>query len=137
MELSPAAVALAVGAISIVLYLTYLRGRAAGRQGDVAAHADVRRANTKTRGRPWPQYRLAQREQLTHDTLRLRFALASDDDTLGLPVGRHLLVRAVVGGQRVTRSYTPITTGSTRGYFELAIKVYEMGKLSRHLSGLA
>ena len=35
------------------------------------------------------------------------------------------------------RPYTPISHPGTRGHFELLFKVYEMGKMTRHLANLS
>lgn len=90
-------------------------------------------------------FQLISRNELTADTLVLRFALPSNEHSLGLPVGQHVVLNATVRGESVNRSYTPITLGTEKGFFELLIKVYHAstntqfpmgGKMSQNLSKL-
>lgn len=88
--------------------------------------------------------KLAKREELTHDTRRFRFALPSENHTLGLPCGKHIMMSGKWKGEFVTRPYTPITGDEVKGYVEFAIKVYypcepkfpEGGKMSQLLDSL-
>ena len=51
--------------------------------------------------------------------------------SLGLPIGRHVSVRATLpDGTRAVRAYTPTSRPSQHGYFDLMVKTYEAGKLS-------
>ena len=92
---------------------------------------------------PFP---LVQRTVVSHNTLLLRFGLPSAQHVLGLPVGQHVFVSATVAGRLVMRAYTPTSTNSDKGFFELLIKVYRAGTdpmfplggaMSQHLDGLA
>ena len=68
---------------------------------------------------------------------RFRFALPSTTATLGLPIGKHLVLRFKdADGRPVSRQYTPITSDSDRGYFDLLVKLYPAGKMSQYLSAL-
>lgn len=76
--------------------------------------------------------------------IRYRFGLEHPNDSLGLPIGRHISIMAVIDGKQVIRSYTP-TTIDERGYFELIVKVrrleradqtYPEGTVSQHLAHL-
>ncbi len=86
---------------------------------------------------------LVQKETVSHDTKRFRFALPSPDQPLGLPVGHHLYLRAMVHDEMVMRPYTPTSLTHERGSFELVVKVYfahqdpkhpQGGKMSQHLN---
>ena len=50
---------------------------------------------------------------------------------------RLVVVRWSQDGARVIRPYTPISHPGARGHFELLFKVYEMGKMTRHLANLS
>eukprot|EP00182_Erythrolobus_australicus_P000417 CAMPEP_0185833810 /NCGR_PEP_ID=MMETSP1353-20130828/3516_1 /TAXON_ID=1077150 /ORGANISM="Erythrolobus australicus, Strain CCMP3124" /LENGTH=888 /DNA_ID=CAMNT_0028532139 /DNA_START=67 /DNA_END=2733 /DNA_ORIENTATION=+ len=67
---------------------------------------------------------LIEREELTYNTRRLKFALPTKDHILGLPVGYHMMLSGKVDGKMVMRAYTPTSTNDNVGYFELVIKVY-------------
>lgn len=93
----------------------------------------------------WRPFRLIKKEELTHDTLRLRFALQSENHVLGLPIGQHISFRFLAeDGKEVIRSYTPVTSDDEVGYVDFVIKVYrpmrpnfpEGGKMSQHLDRL-
>lgn len=81
---------------------------------------------------------LIQKTETSHNTRLFRFGLPAADATLGLPLGRHISVRAVIDGKDVKRPYTPTSGLSTTGHFELLIKVYPEphGTMSRHLDAL-
>ncbi|EFY86738.1 hypothetical protein J3458_021908 [Metarhizium acridum] len=61
---------------------------------------------------------------------KFTFALPTADAVAGLPIGQHVAIKADVGGESVSRSYTPVSNNSDRGVLELAIKVYHDGKLT-------
>lgn len=81
---------------------------------------------------------LTRKTETSHNTRLFRFGLPTPDATLGLPLGRHISVRASVDGKEVKRPYTPTSGLSTAGHFELLIKVYPEphGTMSRHLDSL-
>lgn len=69
-----------------------------------------------------------------------RFALPSSSHILGLPIGQHISLAATIevnGKQKeIVRSYTPISSDETPGYFDLLIKSYPQGNISKHMSTL-
>lgn len=89
--------------------------------------------------------KLVRKVEVSHDTRIFRFALEHPDQILGLPIGQHMSLRATVGNEVVTRSYTPISSDEDRGFVEFVIKVYfgnvhpkfpEGGKMSQHMERL-
>ena len=78
----------------------------------------------------WVDFPLSEREDINHNTRRLRFALPCTD--LGLPVGMHIFLKAKDkikvekdgewSEKTVMRAYTPV--GSGPGYVEFIIKIY-------------
>jgi len=91
------------------------------------------------------EVKLIEKEILTKDTRRFRFALENPEQRLGLPVGQHVHILENLNGSEVRRSYTPTTSDDTKGYFELVIKVYfkdvhpkfpNGGKMTQHLESL-
>ena len=67
-----------------------------------------------------------------------RFSLPRSTDILGLPIGQHVSVAATIEGQpkEVVRSYTPISSDEDQGYFDLLIKAYPTGNISKHMTTL-
>jgi cytochrome-b5 reductase len=67
-----------------------------------------------------------------------RFKLPRPTDILGLPIGQHISLAATIAGQpkEVVRSYTPISSDEDKGHFDLLIKSYPTGNISKHVAGL-
>jgi cytochrome-b5 reductase len=88
----------------------------------------ITRIKTKT---PVP-YQLTAINQDTHDTKTFCFALP-EDATLDMLPGDHLYVHATINGKAAKRPYTPSSVPGTTGYFDLTVKRYENGSVSRYL----
>jgi len=83
----------------------------------------------------WKEFTLVKKTQISPNTAIYRFGLPYPDDVLGLPIGQHVSVSAEINGKDISRSYTPISNDDDhKGYFELLIKSYEKGNISRHFS---
>ncbi|KAK3609899.1 hypothetical protein CHS0354_036663 [Potamilus streckersoni] len=72
-------------------------------------------------------------KQETMDSYRVRIGLPPGA-TLGMTIGQHLIIRGMLDGELVTRQYTPITNVNQKSYFDLLIKVYPEGKMSRYVN---
>ncbi|XP_020109409.1 nitrate reductase [NADH]-like [Ananas comosus] len=72
--------------------------------------------------------RLVAKAVVSRDVRLFRIALPSDDQVLGLSVGKHIFLCATVDGKPCMRAYTPTSPVDTVGYFELLIKVYFKGE---------
>ena len=57
---------------------------------------------------------ILKKEQVSHDTIRVKLGLPSGGHVLGLPCGKHLTVSADVKGATVSRAYTPTSDGMRR-----------------------
>jgi len=96
-------------------------------------------------------FKLIEKEEVSHDVRRFRFALPSKDHILGLPIGQHITFKYIekVDGEEkdVSRSYTPTTSDDEKGYVDFVIKVYFPhpteerwkfgGKMSQHLNNMS
>ncbi|KAJ6509248.1 ferredoxin reductase-like C-terminal NADP-linked domain-containing protein [Mycena vitilis] len=85
----------------------------------------------------WQEFPLAKKIQISPNTAIYRFSLPRQNDYLGLPVGKHISVGAEINGKEIVRSYTPISSDDQKGSFDLLIKSYEKGNISRHFSLLS
>ncbi|KAH9898470.1 NADH-cytochrome b5 reductase [Cubamyces lactineus] len=82
----------------------------------------------------WKEFPLKEKITVSHNTAIYRFALPHPDDVLGLPIGQHISVSAEINGKTVMRSYTPTTSNDDLGHFDLLVKTYEQGNISKYLS---
>ncbi|KAF5865866.1 hypothetical protein ETB97_001933 [Aspergillus alliaceus] len=80
---------------------------------------------------------LIEKDQLSSNVYRFVFALPHSKGVIGLPIGQHVAIRAIVDGATVSRSYTPVSNNLDIGRLELVIKCYPEGLLTgRYLANL-
>lgn len=70
-----------------------------------------------------------------------RFKLPTPRSILGLPIGQHISIAADLPDPNgkivpVLRSYTPISGDHQPGHFDLLIKSYPQGNISKHMASL-
>ncbi|POS72233.1 NADH-cytochrome b5 reductase 1 [Diaporthe helianthi] len=87
------------------------------------------------------EFELKEKTILSHNTAIYRFNLPSSDHILGLPIGQHISIGAVLpqpdgSTKEIVRSYTPISGDEQAGYFDLLIKSYPTGNISKHLASV-
>ncbi|KAM6985411.1 NADH-cytochrome b5 reductase 3-like [Aplochiton taeniatus] len=89
--------------------------------------------------------RLIDKQIISHDTRKFKFALPSPEHVLGLPIGQHIYLSAKVDGKLVVRPYTPVSSDDDKGFVDLVVKIYfkdvnpkfpEGGKMSQYLESL-
>ncbi|KAE8652087.1 hypothetical protein Csa_018542 [Cucumis sativus] len=68
--------------------------------------------------------KLISKTTISHNTRIFRFGLSSEDQRLGLPVGKHIFLCANVDGKLCMRAYTPSSAVDQTGYFDLVVKIY-------------
>jgi len=83
-------------------------------------------------GEKWDQVKLRSKRQMTHDTIFFEFELPADK-SLGLSTCSCLLAKVA---ELKPRPYTPVSTNSLKGAFQLVIKIYPEGAMSTHFAGL-
>lgn len=79
------------------------------------------------------KFPLIEKTRVSHNSCVYKFGLPNSSDRLGLPVGQHISISAVIDGKEVVRSYTPISNDDQLGSFDLLIKTYENGNISRYV----
>ncbi|KAJ5585572.1 NADH-cytochrome b5 reductase 1 [Penicillium hispanicum] len=84
------------------------------------------------------EFVLKEKNEISHNVAIYRFALPRPTDILGLPIGQHISLAATIAGQpkEVVRSYTPISSDNEAGYFDLLVKAYPTGNISKYLTEL-
>ena len=73
---------------------------------------------------------LSKVEALGDGLIRLTYELPTPTTVLGLPIGQHVAIKALVGDQFVTRSYTPVSNNRDLGRLELVLRIYPDGLLT-------
>ncbi|KAI9931669.1 hypothetical protein ASPWEDRAFT_37473 [Aspergillus wentii DTO 134E9] len=85
----------------------------------------------------WVDLKLANIEELSHNTKRLRFEFEDKEAVSGLQVASALLAKfKPEGGKAVIRPYTPTSDEEQPGYLELVVKSYPGGAMSEHLHSM-
>jgi cytochrome-b5 reductase len=99
----------------------------------------VARNETALDPKNFKKFELVEIYPVSHNTKRYRFALEDEDQKLGLNVASCLVVKAPIGenGKDVIRPYTPVSDTEDRGFFDLIIKAYPQGVMSKHFSTLS
>ncbi|HWF62284.1 MAG TPA: NADH-cytochrome b5 reductase [Nitrospira sp.] len=77
-------------------------------------------------------YKLTAIEPDTHDTKTFRFELPTDA-TLDMLPGDFLYVHATINGKALKRPYTSSSLVGTTGFFDLTVKRYDAGSVSKYL----
>merc|ERR1740139_1047693 len=73
---------------------------------------------------------------MSHDSKVLKCALPSAEHCMGMTVSSLVMVAGEGGKDAPARPYTPITTDDQKGYFELLVKGYPTGIVSKYLCSL-
>ncbi|TVY30092.1 NADH-cytochrome b5 reductase [Lachnellula hyalina] len=86
-------------------------------------------------------FELTEKTIISHNVAIYRFALPSQTAILGLPIGQHISIAATLPqpdgtSKEIVRSYTPISGDHQPGYFDLLIKSYPTGNISKHMASL-
>lgn len=92
----------------------------------------------------WRKALLTRKTPISSDTKIFTFTLPSPSQTVGLPVGQHLMIRLrdPVTREAIIRAYTPLSEGSERGELNVLIKIYRDapgtpgGKMTQGLDSL-
>lgn len=76
--------------------------------------------------RAWTKAVLHAKKRISADTIIFTFTLEHPDQTLGLPVGQHLMIRLrdPVEREAIIRPYTPISEITRKGHLDVLIKLY-------------
>lgn len=88
------------------------------------------------------EFELKEKTVISHNVAIYRFSLPAPSAILGLPIGQHISIGADIKQpdgttKEIVRSYTPISGDHQPGYFDLLIKSYPTGNISKHMASLA
>ncbi|GAT28508.1 nitrate reductase [Aspergillus luchuensis] len=113
-------------------------------KNDSAPESDEPRA-TFLQSKSWSKMTLVKRKDVSWDTRIFTFQLQHDKQTLGLPIGQHLMIKVAdpISKEAIIRSYTPISDTNQEGTMDLLVKIYfdtptvKGGKMTMALEKLA
>jgi cytochrome-b5 reductase len=80
----------------------------------------------------WTALELADSTIISKNSAIYRFNLSRNTETLDIPVGFHLACKV----NDEVRYYTPISSKTDQGYFEIIVKSYSDGNVSKFFAGL-
>ncbi|KAI8643879.1 hypothetical protein BD408DRAFT_414035 [Parasitella parasitica] len=101
-----------------------------------SAYFFLNKQNEVLDAKVFKKFKLAEKIVISHNTAIYRFALPHKDARLGLPIGQHVSVMSEINGKQISRSYTPTSSDDDLGHFDLLIKSYPAGNISRLFSEL-
>lgn len=78
----------------------------------------------------WTEFEITEIDQVNASTFLYCFKIP-DNQTLGIKVGQHMIVKQTKNGRVYTRQYTPVTDVDKSGIFEVLIKIYPNGKVTQ------
>lgn len=110
----------------------YFRGETRRPSDQISEHSP---SPASPLSRDFQPFIVSEVRQETHNVKRIRFALLPEQ-SLDLPPGCHIQVCVMHNGEKAMKHYTPVTTNKTKGYFELAVKRYEGGRVSTKMHEL-
>lgn len=86
-------------------------------------------------------FELTEKTIISHNVAIYRFKLPTPNSILGLPIGQHISIAATLpqsdgASKEIVRSYTPVSGDHQPGSFDLLIKSYPTGNISKHMASL-
>ncbi|MCJ1319134.1 hypothetical protein MMC15_004467 [Xylographa vitiligo] len=113
-------------------------------EGEVASETPNETRATFLQSKSWTNAVLSGKRIVSWDTRVFTFQLEHAEQTLGLPVGQHLMIRLrdPVTKEAIIRSYTPISDTTKKGFLDVLVKVYfatnstKGGKMSTAMDAL-
>ncbi|KAH3687250.1 hypothetical protein WICPIJ_001766 [Wickerhamomyces pijperi] len=82
----------------------------------------------------WRSLELVDKTIISRDTAIYRFQLIRADEILQIPVGHHLATKFEDSTE--VRYYTPISSNTEEGFFDILVKSYADGDVSKKFGGL-
>ncbi|KAK0370250.1 NADH-cytochrome b5 reductase 1 [Colletotrichum paranaense] len=105
---------------------------------DEPPHAEIKKV---LKPDTFQDFELKEKTIISHNVAIYRFNLPSEKAILGLPIGQHISIGANCPQpdgttKEIVRSYTPISGDHQPGYFDLLIKSYPTGNISKYMASM-
>ncbi|ABN66098.1 NADH-cytochrome b-5 reductase [Scheffersomyces stipitis CBS 6054] len=85
----------------------------------------------------WQDFELVDKTIIAPMTTIYRFKLNRDDEVLDIPTGHHLACCFTINGKDEVRYYSPISNQFDAGFFDIMVKHYEHGVVTKRLAQVA
>lgn len=82
------------------------------------------------------EYELIDKTIISKNSAIYRFKLPHDYDRLDIPVGHHLACKVIINDEEKIRYYTPINNQYDQGFFDIIVKSYKDGEVSKYFASL-
>ncbi|KAI5957216.1 hypothetical protein KGF54_000144 [Candida jiufengensis] len=82
----------------------------------------------------WRDFELIERTIIAPMTSIYRFKLNREDEILEIPTGHHISCCFTIDGKDEIRYYSPISNQFDAGFFDILVKHYENGKVTKKLA---
>lgn len=82
------------------------------------------------------EYELLDKTIISKNSAIYRFKLNHDYDVLKVPAGHHLACKVNIDDKEEIRYYTPISNQFDEGFFDILVKSYKDGKVSKYFATL-
>lgn len=84
----------------------------------------------------WTEFEFYKRTTISKNAAIYRFKLQNPNECLNTPVGYHIAIKVNLNGEEKIRYYTPTSPRNLKGYFDLIVKSYADGSVSKYFKGL-
>lgn len=84
----------------------------------------------------WSALELEEQTLISKNSAIYRFTMKTSFESLNFPAGSHLAVKVPIDGENVIRYYTPITSNVETGHFDIIVKSYADGVVSKYFASL-
>ncbi|CUS22201.1 LAQU0S04e10550g1_1 [Lachancea quebecensis] len=84
----------------------------------------------------WSSLELEDQTLISKNTAMYRFKMRTPLEALNFPVGHHLAVKVPIDGKELVRYYTPVSPKYQPGHFDIIVKSYADGQVSKYFAGL-
>ncbi|CDK28638.1 unnamed protein product [Kuraishia capsulata CBS 1993] len=84
----------------------------------------------------WKEFELIDKTVISKNSAIYRFKLYSEAENLDIPVGHHVACKVPIDGKDEIRFYTPVSGQYDEGFFDILVKSYKDGTVSKYFAGL-
>lgn len=84
----------------------------------------------------WNNFELIDKTIISKNSAIYRFKLYNETENIGIPVGQHVACKFQIDGKDEIRYYSPISSQFDQGFFDILVKSYADGVISKKIASL-